>query len=138
DGTKTGEATVSVTVTGKDGTNTADEHFDLNKGDTFLTGDVNIQLDVNDFPDEAKVGQTVKLSVDTNLGNKGTCSMTITWPQVGAAAAESKSPSDGKCSWNVTVPATITKKGSATAAITVQNRSGVSRAVSKDFDVKLP
>jgi hypothetical protein len=138
DGTKTGEAVVAVTVTGSDGTNTADEHFDINKGDTFLTGDVNISLDVNDFPDEGKVGEALKFSVDTSLGNKGTCSLTVTWPQVGATAGDNKTPSDGKCSWTMTVPATITKKGTASAVITVTNRSGTARAVTKEFDVKLP
>jgi hypothetical protein len=138
DGTKTGEATLSVTVSGKNGSATTEEHFDVNKGDTFLTGDVSIDLDIDDFPDNAKVGDTVQISVKTNLKNRGTCSISINWPQVAATAGESKTPEDGKCSWSIPVPSTITKKGSATASITVQNRSGIARAVNRDFDVRLP
>jgi len=127
-----------VTVTGKNGTVTIDDDFDVNKGDTFYTGDVSVELELKDFPDDAKVGEEVKFSIDSNLNNRGTCALTVTWPKVAATAGESKTPSDGKCSWTMTVPTTITKRGTASAAITVTNRSGVARSVTKEFDIKLP
>jgi len=138
DGTKTGEAKISVTVTGKNGTVTIDDDFDVNKGDTFYTGDVNIELELTDSPDDATVGDEVKVAVQTNMKKRGTCDLTMEWPKIPATTGEQKTPDgDGKCSWAVTVPS-VPKKGTTTLVVTIHNKDGAVRVVTKEFDVKLP
>jgi hypothetical protein len=139
--TKTGKARAEVVVTGTNpaGTTTFDDDFDVKKGDEVYVGDINVDLEVDKFPDEAKIGGEVEIGIDSDQGNKGSCELTINWPSVGAVAQETKKTSDGKCSWRITVPTTITKKGTANVTMIVRSskNSAVYRQVTKEFEVKL-
>ena len=95
-------------------------------------------IDANRAPDDASLGEELKITVQTNLKKKGTCQMSIAWPgkAAGTTSGESKSPDDsGKCSWKVVVPTTIEKKGTAKLNVTVSKDSS-SRTVTKEFEVK--
>jgi hypothetical protein len=134
--TKTGRAKILVSVTGENGTASTDDSFDVNKGDSTLSGDVNVELELKDFPEDAKVGESVKFTVQSNVKKKGTCNLSVAWPKVAATGGEQKTPDgDGRCSWTMVVP-TVPKKGTATATITVTDKDGRARSINKEFDVK--
>ncbi len=137
--TKKGKARAEVVVTSTSpaGTASIDEDFEVKEGDEFLTGDINIDLEVDKFPEEARIGEEVEISISSDQGNKGSCELSINWPVVAATAGESKKTDDGKCTWKMVVPATITKKGTANVLITVRGKSGVWRSIAREFDVKL-
>jgi hypothetical protein len=136
---RTGDAKASVTVTGENGSVTIEDEFEVKKGDTIYGGDVNLEVEVDKMPDDAKVGEEIEVAVTSELRKRGTCDMAIAWPVIGPIGAESKTPDDrGRCSWKLTVPATITKKGTATVTITIKRNSTNYRTVTKEFDVRLP
>jgi hypothetical protein len=136
--TKTGTAKYVVTVSGENGSTTEDGEFRVKKGDVEHAGDVKISLEIKDAPDDVTVGENLEVQIETDVGNKGTCEMTATWPKsFGSAAGESKHPDGGKCSWAIPVPTTITKSGQGTINIAVKNKSGAVRTATKEFDVKL-
>lgn len=136
--TRTGTATAQVTVTAANGgTVTAEDTFRVRRGDTILSGDIDIEIDADDLPDKVSVGEEFRIAVDTNLKKRGTCEMAVTWPQIGQVIAESQRPDDdGNCSWKSPVPTTITKNGKATLSVIVRKNSSSYRQLTKEFDVR--
>lgn len=136
--TRTGRATAQVTVTESNGgTITTEESFQVKKGDTVFSGDIDIEVDADDLPDKVTVGEEFRITVDTNLNRRGTCEMAVTWPQIGQVIAESQRPDgNGRCSWKSPVPATITTSGTATLSVIVRKNSSSYRQLTKEFDVK--
>ena len=136
--TRTGRATAQVTVTESNGgTVTTEESFQVKKGDTVFSGDIDIEVDADDLPDKVTVGEEFRITVDTNLNRRGTCEMAVTWPQIGQIIAESQRPDgNGRCSWKSPVPTTITKSGTATLSVIVRKNSSSYRQLTKEFDVK--
>jgi hypothetical protein len=138
---RTGEATAKVVVAGTEGTATIEDDFDVRKGDTVLAGDIDIKLEGDDLPDEVDVGDEIKIAVETSLEEKGSCEMTIAWPRHTVYSGEAQTPDDdGRCSWKVTVPNEIPKKGTATLTVIVRKNhkknSTEVRFLTKEIEVK--
>ena len=134
---KTGTAKYSITVSHEGGSNTKEDEFKVRKGDVIESGDVSLGLELKDSPDDVTVGESFKVEIETDVGNKGTCDATATWPKsFGSLPGESKKPDGGKCSWTFVAPTTITKSGKATLTVWVKNSKGASRYATKEFDVK--
>jgi hypothetical protein len=139
--TRTGKATAKITVAAPEGVATVEDEFDVNQGDSVLGGDMDIELDGIDLPDEVDVGDSFRVAVDTNLNDKGKCEMSIAWPRYTTYGAEPQTPdSRGRCSWRVTVPTEIPKKGKATLTVVVRKNnkknSSEVRTLTKDIDVR--
>jgi hypothetical protein len=140
--TKTGKANVKAVVNSPEGTAAIDDDFDLKKGDATLTGNVEVKLEAIDLPDDdVEVGDEFKVTVDTDYKKEGLCDLAIAWPKIAATAGEQKTPDgDGRCSWKVTVPAEIPKRGTATLTVVVRKNDKKNndevRALTKEFDVK--
>jgi hypothetical protein len=139
--TRTGKATAKITVAAPEGVATVEDEFDVDKGDTVLGGDLDIELDGSDLPDEVDVGESIRVAVDTNLNGKGKCEMSIAWPRYSVYGAEPTTPdSRGRCSWRVTVPAEIPKKGKATLTVVVRKNNKKNstevRTLTKELDVR--
>jgi hypothetical protein len=136
-GTKTGTAKFVVTVSAENGTNTKEDEFKVRKGDQNHSGDLSMSLELKESPGDVDVGESFKVEIETDVGNKGTCDASATWPKAnGSLAGESKKPDGGKCSWTFLVPTSITKSGTATLTVWVKNSKGASRTITKEFDVK--
>jgi hypothetical protein len=136
--TKTGTAKYVVTVSGENGSQTEDGEFKVKKGDVEHAGDVKISLEIKDAPGDVTVGENLEVEIETDVGNKGTCNLTVVWPKsFGSAAGEAKHPDGGKCAWAIPVPTTITKSGQGTMTVSVTNKSGAVRTATKEFDVDL-
>ena len=135
---RTGKAKARVTVASAEGGQTEfDETFTVKKGDTIYTGNLDLEIEPIDLPDEVKPGQEFKVGVDTNLKRKGSCALTTTWPKVGPVAGESQMPDDsGKCSWKVTVPADAPSKSTATLVVTVHKDGSTARTMTREFKIK--
>lgn len=137
---KTGKATAKITVTGPEGTATIDDDFDVRKGDMVLAGDINIEIEPDDIPDEVEVGDEIKIAVKTSLKDKGKCEMGITWPKYTPYNGAAQTPDDGRCSWKLIVPNEIPKKGTATLIIVVRKNnkkdSTELRYLTKEIEVK--
>jgi hypothetical protein len=114
-----------------------EDDFEVRKGDTSFAGDIDMELELDDLPDDAKVGDTIQVRVDTNMKNKGTCELALTWPVLGGTAAETKTPDgSGRCTWSIPVPTGITKKGTATFVVTIRKDSKY-RSVTKEIDIRV-
>jgi hypothetical protein len=138
---KTGKAKVHADVAGKEGSARVDDEFDVKEGNQALAGDMEVDVEGDDLPDEVKVGEQVKIAVKSNVKKRGRCEMSIAWPDYAATAGENQEPDgNGKCSWTVTVPAEIPKKGNATLTVTVRKSTKATsteyRTLTYDFDVK--
>src|SRR3712207_4929324 len=114
-----------------------DDSFDVRKGDTTYAGDIDIEIDPDELPDKVTVGGEFEISIDTNLKNRGACDVTVTWPHGGQEVGGRKTPAgNGRCSWKMTVPATITKGGKATLTVVVTRNKRSARILTKEFDVR--
>lgn len=139
---KTGQAKAKLTVSSQLGTTTVEDDFEVKKGDMYLSGDMDIEIEGEDLPDDVGVGQEVKISVKTNIKSKGTCDLSITWPKnavPASVAGEQQTPNgDGKCSWRLTAPTEIPKKGTATLSVIVKKKKNdsVYRQLTAEFEVK--
>lgn len=138
---RTGEATATITISAKEGTATVEDDFEVDEGETVLGGDIDIELDGVDLPDEVDVGDTFRVTVDTSLEDRGTCELGIVWPRYSGYAAEKQTPDDsGRCSWRVTVPTEIPRKGTATLTVIVRKNNKKNstevRTLTKKFDVR--
>jgi len=135
--TRTGKATAQVSVTANGGTATVEDSFRVEKGDTTYSGDIDIDIDADELPDKVSAGEEFEVSIDTNLKNRGSCDVGVAWPKVGATAGERKTPSgNGRCSWKLPVPTTITKSGTATLTVVVTKNKRSVRILTKEFDVR--
>lgn len=135
--TKTGTAKFQITVNGENGSNSEEDEFRVRKGEVTHGGDIGIELELTESPDKATVGESFKVEIETDVGNKGSCEMSATWPKsFGSASGELKKPDGGKCSWTILVPTTITKSGTSILNITVKNQKGSARTATKEFDVR--
>ena len=133
--TRTGEAKMKVIVTGESGTVTIEDEFDVRKGDESYAGSVDVEMEIKEFPDDANFGDEVEFAIETGYRKKGTCTIVVTWPKIGAQGGESKTPDDrGRCSWKMTVPTMIPKKGTASVVIAV-TKDNAARSVTKEFEV---
>jgi hypothetical protein len=134
---KTGKAKAVVTVVANGETVKVEDTFEVKKGDTVYAGSVDLEVDALDMPDnDVQPGEEIKIGVDTNLKRKGSCSLTMAWPKVGPVNGESQMPDDsGKCSWKVTVPATVPAKSTASLTVTVYKDSSTYRTLTKEFKV---
>jgi hypothetical protein len=138
---RTGKATAKITVASTEGTATLDDDFDVREGDMALAGDIDILLEGDDLPDEVDVGDEVKIAIDSSLNGKGRCEMSIAWPRYTTHSGEVQTPDDrGRCSWKVTVPAEIPKKGTATLTVVVRKNtkknSSEVRVLTKEIEVR--
>jgi hypothetical protein len=139
--TRTGKAKAKVTVSSSQGTATIDDEFDVNEGEMVLAGDIDIRLEGVDLPDDVDVGDQFKVTVDSNLNNRGKCEMSVAWPKHAATAGEAKTPDGrGRCSWTVTVPTEIPKRGKATLTVVVRKNNKKNstelRVLTREFDVR--
>ena len=139
--TRTGKASAKVVVQAVEGVATVEDDFEVRKGDTVLAGDIDIKLDGDDLPDEVDVGDEIKIAVDSSLEDKGKCEMSIAWPKYTTYSGEAQTPDDdGRCSWKVTVPVEIPKKGTATLTVVVRKNhkknSSEVRILTKEFEVR--
>lgn len=137
---KTGKAKVVAGVTAKAGAGTAEEDMNVKKGDSTLAGDLDVEVEGDDLPEDAKVGQEITISVKSNVKKSGRCEMSVAWPKVVATSGENKTPDgDGKCSWKMIVPE-VPKKGTATLTVVVRkstkSNSTEYRVLTKEFEVK--
>jgi hypothetical protein len=138
---RTGKATARIYVTATEGTATVDDDFEVEKGDMVLGGDLDIEIDADNIPDEVEVGDEFKVAIETNLKDKGKCDLSITWPRHTTYAGESQTPDDdGRCSWRVKVPVEIPKSGTATLTVLVRKNtrkdSTEYRVLTKEIDVE--
>jgi hypothetical protein len=136
--TKPGKAKAVVTVSGSNGSASANDSFTVQESDTVYGGNVELEIEDVDLPDDVTVGQEVKVSVDTNITrSKGRCELQIAWPGYAAFTGDSMATDDkGRCSWKTTAPAAIPAKGTATLTLTVRKSSVYTRTVTKQFEVK--
>jgi hypothetical protein len=128
-------------VSSSEGTVSVDEEFEVKKGDSVLGGDIDIKLEGIDLPDEVDVGDEIKIVVETSFKKSGKCEMSIAWPKYNAVSGENLTPDgDGRCSWKMTVPVEIPKKGTATLTVVVRKndkkKSTELRVLTKEFEVK--
>ena len=128
-------------IAGKEGSTRIDDEFEVKEGNQTLAGDLDIEVEGDDLPEEVKVGEQIKIAVKSNVKKTGRCEMTIAWPQYTGTTGENQTPDgDGRCSWTVTVPNEIPKKGNATLTVTVRKSTKATstqyRALTYDFDVK--
>jgi hypothetical protein len=138
---RTGKATAKITVVATEGMATIDDEFDVRKGDIVLSGDIDIKLEGDDLPDEVEVGDEIKIAVETSLKDKGKCEMTVAWPRYTSYTGEAQTPDDdGRCSWKVTVPVEIPKKGTANLSVVVRKNnkkaSAEYRVLTKEIEVR--
>jgi hypothetical protein len=134
--TKTGKAKAVVSVVANGGTASAEDTFEVKKGDTVFAGSVELEVDPTDMPDDVDVGEEIKIGVDTSLKRKGSCELSVTWPKVGPVAGESQMPDDsGRCSWKMKVPLDVPTKSTATLLVTVRKDGSTVRTLTKEFKV---
>jgi hypothetical protein len=140
--TRTGKATAKITVNGSEGAVTIEDDFEVNEGEAVLNGNIDVELEAIDLPpDDVDIGDTIKIAVETNMKKKGKCEMSIAWPRHTTVAGETQTPDgDGRCSWKMTVPAEIPKKGRATLTVVVRKNdkknSDELRVLTREFDVR--
>ncbi len=142
--TKTGQAKARALIASKDATEgqvSIEDDFDVKAGDSVLAGDIDVEVEGDNLPNEVNVGEQVKIAVKSNVKKSGRCEMTIAWPKYTSVAGENQTPDgDGRCSWTVTVPVEIPKKGNATLTVVVRKSTKATsteyRVLTYDFDVK--
>ena len=136
--TKRCKATAVVSVTANNGGSaTIQDTFDVRRGDATLGGNIEIELGADDLPDELSVGEQFDVSIDTNLKNRGECVVVVTWPKIGQELSEKKTPNgNGRCSWKMTVPTSITKDGEATLVVIVTRNKNTNRTLTKEIEIK--
>ena len=101
---RTGKATAKITVSATEGTATIDDEFEVRKGDMVLAGDIDIEVDGDDLPDEVDVGDEITIAVDSSVEGRGKCEMSIAWPKHTAFSGEPQTPDDdGRCSWTAAI-----------------------------------